>query len=241
MFKKIMTTGAVAAASLLMVVGGSSAAMAAGPNLVENGSFDASGYEAVDGKYGAGSNFGGWEIATEPNIGGKHAAFQIWYEGMPEPGATNAAPFPSGPWARLMVPVSQTIPTEVGKTYQLEFQSRAAGIDAGGNGHGWGGDNEGYAAVDGVQVSSFTTTVDPLYTSHSVTFTATSTSTVLEFSPVLDQPSGTAVGLDNVSVTEVPIDDSPLMAPAIAGGIGLAALAGGSALAISRKNKRSDK
>lgn len=242
MFKKILTTGAIAAASLLMVAGATSPAMAA-ENLVVNGGFDGPGYTDNGAQFPAGAAFDGWTLEYE---GDWHInVLKIWYPEMGEPGAENHAPYDSGPWARLVGNITQTFPTEVGKTYTLDYDTRATSFGKGG-GAGIDGGSPANVRINGEVVDSFVTVADPLISSRSVVFTATSESTTLSFvtTGVHVGPSGAKdgavpVGLDNISVTEVPENDSPLMAPAIAGGIGVAALAGGSALAVRRKNKRS--
>lgn len=233
MFKKILTTGAVAAASLLMVVGGSSAAMAAGPNLVKNGHFQHNSiWEQNNGEFYPGDKAGAWDISGS-NPGAP--ALQTWFPGMAGDGATVGAPFTYNGWAAVNGSISQTIPTEADKTYVLNYQSRATGMVP--TGSGWGGGNTSYADVDGARVDTFTAVTDPLYTLRTVTFTATSDSTFIEFGNV----GNGAAGFDEISITVVDENDSPLMVPAIAGGIGMAALAAGSGLVISRKNKRAGK
>ncbi|MGM7697988.1 hypothetical protein ACSU04_07730 [Microbacterium sp. A84] len=85
-----------------------------------------------------------------------------------------------------------------------------------------------------MRADTFQAVTDPLYSTRTFTFTATSTSTLI----TLGSLGVGAVGFDNVVVTAAPINDSPIMIPAIAGGIGIAALGAGSVFAISRKNKR---
>lgn len=245
MFKKIVTTGAVAAVSVLMLAGGSSAAMAVDENLVVNGGFDGPGYTDNSGLFPAGAAFDGWTLEYE---GDWHInVLKIWHPGMGEPGVTNHAPFESGPWARLVGNINQTFATEVGKTYLLEYDTRATSFGPS-TGPGFDGGSPADVRINGDVVDSFVTVGDPVISPRSVSFTATSESTTLSFvtTGVHVGSDGVgdgavSVGLDNISVTEVPIDDSPLMVPAIAGGIGVAALAGGSAFALNRKNKRSSK
>lgn len=234
MIKKILTTGAVTAAALLMVVGGSSTAMAAGQNLVQNGNFDQTRFWKDNGNWYEGEKLGAWDINAYS--GDEDApTVRVWNRTQDERILEKAAPFEHGAWARVMGSISQTIPTEAGKTYTMNYLSRATGSGPGGS--GWNGGNKSYATVDGVTIDTFNAVLDPLYTQRSVNFVATSDSTLISFG----NAGGGAVGFDVIQVFEVPENDSPLMAPAIAGGIGIAALAGGSALAVSRKNKRSSK
>lgn len=228
MFKKILATGAVVGSALMFAAAGAGPAMAEGPNLIDNGGFDAPGYNDNGGVFETGSNFGGWEL-SDPMRNDK--IIKVWY-----PGATDSdlpAPYTYGPWIRTTGTLSQTIPTEAGKTYTLTYDHRASGTGTGpAAAGGWAGGNSGTVKVNGASVDSFSTVADPLYSTRTVSFTATGSSTAVSFSS-----DGSAVGLDNVSVNEVPENDSPVMVPAIAGGLGIAALAGG-ALTFSRRNKR---
>jgi hypothetical protein len=228
-----MTAAAIAGSVFLLAVGAATPAMAAGENLVVTGDFSPNGLAVAGGKYSTGQKLGGWDVNAPSGSNPNLLTVQVWYEPMPEPGKSMAAPYTHGPWARVMGSISQAIPTEVGKTYVLEYLSRATGSDANDIAAGWGGGNRSYAAVDGVRVDTFAAVLDPFYTTRSVSFTATATSTVISFGNV----NGGAVGFDSISVVEVPENDSPLMLPAIAGGVGMAAIAAASGFALRRKNK----
>lgn len=216
---------------MLLAIAAASPAMAA-DNLVQNGAFDQTRFWTDNGQWWEGEKIGAWDVNAYS--GSQDAPTVIvWNPNMEGAAESKAAPFTQNGWARVMGSISQSIPTEVNKTYTLKYQSRATGNAPRGGG-GWNGGNKSYAAVDGVRIDTFNAVLDPLYTTRTVTFTATSTSTLLEFG----NAGGGAVGFDSISVTEVPENDSPLMVPAIAGGIGMAALAAGSGLFMSRKNKR---
>lgn len=222
--------GALVAGAVMMSAGAAAPAMAA-DNLVANGGFDGAGYNSNNGLFAVGENFGGWSMLTK--FGSLEGTMQVWYPEMEGAGVTQAAPFTSGPWAGLTGSISQSIPTEVGKTYSVSYDSRASGRSANSIAAGWQGGNPAAVAIDGLTLGTFTTVKDPVTSAHSFVFTATSTTTELSFTPT----NNGAVGLDNVSVVLVPEDDSPIMLPAIAGGLGVAALGAGAAL-IGRKNKR---
>lgn len=210
-------------------------------NLVMNGGFDAPGYNVNDGNFLPGAAFEGWTLSYS---GDSHTqVVRVWYPELNDPNIQRAAPFESGPWIRLVGNMTQTIPTEIGATYLIEYDTRATGTGLVPTSNGWGGGSPGNVLVDGVVVDQFVTAADPLYSPGSVTFTATSTSTDVSFvtTGFHGFQSSVAAGLDNISVTAVPHNDSPIMIPAIAGGIGVAALAAGSGLVISRKNKRASK
>lgn len=169
-------------------------------NLLANGGFDGPGYDANNGEFAAGENLDGWVVG--PPSGGNPAlkTVKVWFAEMTGAGPTYAAPFTYGPWARVMGSISQTVPTEVGKTYVLEYLSRASGSDANPFASGWNGGNKSFAAVNGQTVDTFDAVLDPLYTPRSVTFVATTTSTVVSFGNV----GGGAVGFDSISLKIVP-------------------------------------
>ncbi|MGM7697989.1 hypothetical protein [Microbacterium sp. A84] len=235
MIKKSLTAAAVAASAFLFVLGGTSSAMAA-DNLVENGGFDAPGFDANGGEFWLGEDFGAWEMTGQKMTDeGPFKTMRVYYPAMGEPERAYGAPYVSGPWSVLTGGISQTIATVPDTVYSVTFDTRRAGWNPG-VAEGWDRSNPGQVLIDGAPAYSFATPVDDsvLISAQSFVFKATGTSTVLTF----DIPQLRAVGLDNVSVTEAPINDSPIMIPAIAGGIGIAALGAGSAFAISRKNKR---
>lgn len=234
MIKKTMTAVAIAASAALLAISGAGPATAAG-NLVENGHFDQTRFWTDDGKWYEGEKIGAWDVGAHSGENASGPTAIVWNPNMEGADESNAAPYPKRGWVRVMGSISQSIPTEVGKTYTLTYDSRATGSGIN-SGTGWNGGNTSYASVDGAIVDTFKAVVDPLYTSRSVSFTATSTSTLLEFG----NAGGGAVGFDSIVVKPVPDNDSPIMVPAIAGGIGVAALAAGG-FAFSRKNKRSSK
>lgn len=231
--KRTLAAAAIVAGAVLF---GAASPAAAADNLIVNGGFDGAGYDSNGGKFTDGQNFDGWAVEGIRTNG--VAPLWIWSEALGEPVITYASPFTEGPWARLMGTVEQAIPTEAGKTYVLEYKTRASGSDPNNMAGGWAGGNTGWAHVDGIEVDQFRTTTDQLYTERSVSFTATGDTTYISFSA---RQNGGAIGIDSVSVVEVPTNDSPVMVPAIAGGIGVALLAAGSAVAVRRKNQRSAK
>lgn len=244
MIKKTLTAAAVAGSALLLALGAASPALAApGDNLIENGNFDAPGMEGTqDGVFWLGDNYAGWEM-TDARVygdGSSNSVMRIYYPGMGEPGEPFGEPYSTGPWAALTGEISQNLVTEPGKTYRVSFESRASAWgpfpDSGST--GWAGGNPGIVLIDGVQVFDYMTVADPEFTLYEFVFDATSTTTEISFGVI--QGRG-AVGLDSVSVTEVPVDDSPIMVPAIAGGLGIAGLAAGGTVLIKRKNKRNVK
>lgn len=231
-----MSIAAIVGGAVLLSLGAVTPAMAAQEdNLVVTGDFSPHLLAVKHGEYYNGDKLGGWDVHAPSGSNPDMKTVQVWFQDMTEPGRTMAAPFTHGPWARVMGSISQSIPTEVGKTYLLSYQSRATGSDANDIAQGWHGGNQSYAKVNGVTIDTFNAVLDPLYTERSVTFTATSASTEISFGNV----NGGAVGFDSISVIKVPENDSPIMVPAIAGGLGLAVVgAGAAALVSSRKNKR---
>lgn len=169
-------------------------------NLLANGGFDGPGYDANNGEFAAGENLDGWVVG--PPSGGNPAlkTVKVWFAEMTGAGPSYAAPFTYGPWARVMGSISQTVPTEVGKTYVLEYLSRASGSDANGGAVGWGGGNTSYALINGEIVDTVVAVVDPVYTPRAVTFVATTSSTVVTFR----NAGGGAVGFDSISLKIVP-------------------------------------
>lgn len=234
MTRRTLSIGVTAASALILAFGASAPATAAAEDdLVVNGGFDAPGYDRRDGKFWNGDDMGGWSVGPQNENGFGSKTVQVWYPQMPGEGATTAAPFPSGPWIRLVGSISQTIPTEVGEVYELQYDVRATGIDAESDARGWAGGTTGFAYIDGEKVDSYVTEVTPLYSTRTVVFTATSASTVVAFSN--EPPVGGPVGLDNVSVIVAPTDDSPLVLPAIAAGAALTVAVAG--MAITRRRK----
>jgi hypothetical protein len=234
MTRRTTSIGAIIGTISLLVLAGSTPALAATEdNLLVNGGFDAPGYDSNGGRFWSGDDMGGWSVGPQNENGFGSKTVQVWYPEMPGEGAVTAAPFPTGPWIRLIGSISQSFPTEVGKTYQLEYEVRATGLDAEPDALGWTGGITGFAYVDGVEADSFVTVAEgPPYATRTVVFTATGTSTLLAFSN--QPPIGGGVGLDNVSVTEVPVDDSPILLPAIGGGAALAAAAAGVGWVVRR-------
>lgn len=236
MFKKALAAAAVVGSAMLFALAGTAPAMAAtGDELVVNGHFDQTSFWANNGNWYSGDKLGAWDVGSYNNTGGAaRPTVIVWNPAMEGAGATMAAPFEHGSWIRVMGSISQSIPTEAGKTYTLTYLSRASGSDANDSAFGWGGGNLSRVLIDGTVVDSLRTVTDPLYTTRTVNFTATSDSTLL----TLANNGGGAVGFDEISVVEVPAPDSPVMVPAIAGGVGMAALAAGGVAFTKRKNAR---
>ncbi|WP_345065172.1 hypothetical protein [Leifsonia kafniensis] len=228
--KKQIVVGALVASAFLLGAGAAAPAMAA-DNLVTNGTFDGAGYTTNNGLYLVGQNFGGWQMKTK--LVNSEGTLQVWYPEMEGVGPAQAAPFINGPWVGITGTIAQSFPTVVGKSYSVTYDTRASGRVAAATTPGWKGGNPGAVSINGVTADTFTTVKDPVSSAHIFVFTASSTTTELSFNLV----NNAAVGLDNVSVTLVPENDSPIMLPAIAGGLGVAALGAGAAL-IGRKNKR---
>lgn len=169
-------------------------------NLLANGGFDGPGYDANNGEFSAGDNLDGWVVGAPSGANPALKTVKVWFAEMTGDGPIYAAPFTYGPWARVMGSISQTVPTEVGKTYVLEYLSRASGSDANAFAAGWNGGNQSYASINGQVVDTFNAVIDPLYTPRSVTFVATSSSTVVSFG----NSNGGAVGFDSISLKIVP-------------------------------------
>jgi hypothetical protein len=237
--KKTLAAAAVAASAVIFAIAGTTPAMAeTGDELVVNGHFDQTQFWKDNGQWFAGEKLGAWDVGGFNNTGSTdRPTVVVWNPAMQGPGATMAAPFEHGSWIRVMGSISQSIPTTVGATYTLTYLSRASGSDANDIAMGWGGGNLSRVLIDGTVVDSLRTATDPLYTTRTVNFTATSTSTLL----TLANNNGGAVGFDEVSVVEVPAPDSPVMLPALAGGVGMAALAAGGVAFTKRKNTRAGK
>jgi len=239
MIKKTLAAVAVAASAVLFAFAGSAPATAATTpvegNLVANPHFDLPQFWKDNGRWYMGEKLGAWDIGSYNNTGGAAAPTVIvWNPEMQGAGATMAAPFTYGSWIRVMGSMSQTIATEPGATYTLTYDSRASGSDANDLAKGWKGGNTSRVMIDGAEIDTFVTVTDPIYTTRSVNFTATGDTTRL----TLGNKGGGAVGFDNISVVEVPAPDSPVMVPAIAGGVGMAALAAGGVAFTKRKNAR---
>lgn len=169
-------------------------------NLLTNGGFDGPGYDANNGEFAAGDNLDGWVVGPPSGANSALKTVKVWFAEMTGAGPSYAAPFTYGPWARVMGSISQTVPTEVGKTYVLEYLSRASGSDANGGAVGWGGGNTSYALVNGEIVDTVVAVVDPVYTPRAVTFVATTGSTLVSFR----NAGGGAVGFDSISLKIVP-------------------------------------
>lgn len=164
---------------------------AAPPNLLSNGGFDGSGYEAVNGSYWVGETFDGWKVDSA-NPGLQNIGMQIWYD------ATVAMPFTSGPYAGVQGTISQSVQTEAGRTYQLVFEHRSSADSNVPSNPGWQAGMSGAVSVDGVTLASFTTASASVHTPVTKEFTATSSSTLIEFS------TATSIGLDNIFVSLLP-------------------------------------
>lgn len=236
MIKKTLAAVAVAASAVLFAFAGSAPATAAtGDNLVVNPNFDQTQFWKDNGNWYTGEKLGAWDIGSYNNTGtSERPTVIVWNPAMEGAGSTMAAPFTYGSWIRVMGSISQSIPTEAGKVYTLTYDSRASGSDANDLAKGWKGGNTSRVMIDGTEIDTFVTVTDPIYTTRTVTFTATSDSTRL----TLANRGGGAVGFDRISVVEVPVNDSPVMLPAIAGGVGMAALAAGGVAFTKRKNAR---
>lgn len=168
-------------------------------NLVSNGGFDSPGIAAVDGKYYDGEDFDGWKMGPSTDTGRDSRTLQIWYPEMGEPGTLYASPFPLGPWARIMGTITQSVPTEVGKTYRVDYLTRSTGSDANQWAGGWTRGNRGYVEVNGARLQVFASDPAVTYTPEFVDFIATDVITRITFG----NESGGAVGIDSVSVTLV--------------------------------------
>lgn len=237
MIKKTMAAVAVAASAVLFAMAGSVPATADVPDdsIVLNGQFDQTRFWTNNGNRYMGEKIGNWDVGSYNNTGSSARPTAIvWNPQMTEPGLTKAGPFTHGAWVRVMGTISQSIPTEAGKVYTLTYLSRASGSDANNIAQGWTGGNTSRVSIDGTVVDTFVTVTDPQYTERTVNFTATSDSTLL----TLGNAGGGAVGFDEISVVEVQAPDSPVMLPAIAGGVGMAALAAGGVAFTKRKNAR---
>lgn len=223
--KSRLIVGALVAGAFMFAAGAAAPAIAA-DNLATNGSFDSPGYIETNGSYKVGDDFDGWTVVSaQPGL--DDFGMQVWWDN------PVSGPWPEGPYAAVQGRITQSIPTEAGKTYVVDFETRAAGDSGIADNSGWQGGITGGVAIDSVTAGTFTTVTDPIYTPQSVVFTATDDSTDLSFFSDTN-----AVGIDTVSVTLVPEDDSPIMITAIAGGLGAAALAAGSVHLFGRKNKR---
>lgn len=230
MTKRTMSISAIVGSAMLFALGGAAPALADGPNLVVNGGFDAPGFDDNNGLNDVGTTHNGWRVlSVSPSAG--NAGLKIWFPGMSGPGATLAAPFPDGPFAGVTGSIEQDIPTVAGTTYSLEYETRISGGSDFDEAYGWDGGVSGGAVVNGETIDRFETEVGE-FSTRTIVFTASGPTTTVGF-----YSNSGGVGIDNVSVTEVPHNDSPVIVPAIAGGIGLALAGAGAGLAVSRKNK----
>lgn len=230
MLKKTLTATAIGASGLLLVAAGASPALAAGPELVTFGGFNSVQYQANNGTFAVGETIGGWEVGGPTSVADQ--ALRIYWDGVNDGNPANAAPFTDGGYARLVGSMAQTLQTEAGKTYQLTYNTRKAGVTPT-SGGGWTEDHPTAVLINGTQIHLSIAPAAPEYGFETVSFTATGPTTELKF----QSNNAAAVGIDNVSVQEAPENNSPIMLPAIAGGIGIAALGAGSAVALRRKNK----
>lgn len=213
--KKQLVLGALVGA---MLFGGAAASPAmAADNLVTNGDFE-SPVLTNSSYFYAGTALSNWTLSS-PN--GYNSTGIVWIEQQQSPGAQSA---------NLTGTMSQTITTEVGKTYAFSAKV-AAGKTA------LNPELKGNVPLTmtvssgGNQVAQQTEKSRAPGNAFGMAlhFTATDTTTQISFStPYM------AVGVDDVMVTEIPVNDSPIILPAIAGGLGLAAL-GATGLAVGRK------
>lgn len=248
--KKTLTATAVAGSALLFVLGGTSSAIAApGDELVKFGGFDGSAHDRDWGLVHSPDQHRGWTVTRglqavdvgpanwdDPNGEGRGLRIYSSQILAGQEFADAGQPYVNGPWAALTGAIEQTLATEAGKTYQVTYKPRVAGWHY--NSPQWTqGGNLGNVSINGEVASTFRTVVGEYDNVQSFTFTATGPATVLE----LSSAANAAVGIDSVSVVEMPTNDSPIMLPAIAGGVGLAAVAAGSTFLAGRKNKRSAK
>ncbi|GAA3875865.1 hypothetical protein GCM10022381_18190 [Leifsonia kafniensis] len=216
--KKKLMFGALIAGALMFGAGTAAPAMAA-TNLITNGSFS-SPTLAVSTLYNAGTSISGWSVDT---ANGYQVQSGLYIERAP--GGEQSG--------NVMGAISQSFPTEVGKTYTVLYslfpgKSQQDPLPL-------GNVPLTVRVTNGTQVDAVQNVNSPATGAVGTTFsfTASGTTTKISFSnPYM------AVGLDSISVTEVPVDDSPIMIPAIAGGLGVAALAAGSVHLLGRKNKR---
>lgn len=233
MFKRMMSISAIAGSAVILALGGAAPAMAA-DNLVVNGGFDAPGFDDNNGLNEVGSNHNGWDVLSVSPFAGPDpdgtAGLKIWFPGMSGDGATLAAPFPDGPFAGVTGAIEQTIPTVAGTTYSLEYETRISGGWDHPEAYGWAGGVTGGAMVNGETIDRFETEVGE-FSTRTLVFTASGPTTTVGF-----YSNGGGVGIDNVSVIEVPANDSPLEAGAAIGGAGVAGI-GAAALYLARRHR----
>lgn len=215
--KNRFLVGVLAAGALMLGAGAAAPAMAAG-NILANGSFSEP-VLATSTSYNVGQSIPGWAVV---GANGYHTTAGLYVEHAPT-GAQSG---------NVLGTISQSFPTEGGKTYTVTY-SLFAGKSA--------QDPTPLGNVPLTATLSNGSTVLATQTDKSradggvltptFSFTATSATTKVTFStPYM------AAGIDNVSVTEVPVNDSPIMIPALAGGLGIAAI-GATGIAMRRKKQ----
>lgn len=218
--KKQIILGALVAGALMFGAGAAAPAMAA-DSLLINGGFASPTLNAST-SYNAGSSIPGWTVDTANGYDGARGLF-IERSGT---GGYQSAD--------VLGSISQSFATQVGKTYTVSFAFYAGKSEI--NTVVKGNVPLAVSVTSGTQVNAQQSLTSPAaggMDKPSFSFTASGTTTKISFTtPYM------AVGIDEVSVTEVPLDDSPIMIPAIAGGLGVAALAAGSVHLLGRKNKR---
>jgi hypothetical protein len=170
----------------------------AGTNLVTNGSFEDGTFVPTDGDYSAILNPGstaitGWTVINTPNA-------QVAWDGPTNPyglTASNGSYFLDLTSDRDAPPyggVTQTISTIVGASYLLTFDLGSSPQ------YGLPDSLIAYAGAVSQLFTSTSTALDA-WTSESLYFTASSTSTVLSF---VGNSGVDYIGLDNVDVQDVP-------------------------------------
>ena len=160
---------------------------------VSNGTFDSSGYANGGGQFHPGDNFGGWLVISRFGPPGD-VAMQIW---SPELGSSFAAPFTNGPWASIAGVIHQEVPTVIGQSYVLTYDTRASGAPTADGQPGWPGGDGGRFYIEGELVDTFVTLSDSAIDHRSLTFTATGHTTRVSIASSNASP----VGIDNVSVS----------------------------------------
>ncbi|MBH0110457.1 sigma-70 family RNA polymerase sigma factor [Salinibacterium sp. NG22] len=163
------------------------------PDPVSNGTFDSSGYANAGGQFHPGDNFGGWLVISRFGPPGD-VAMQIW---SPELGSSFAAPFTNGPWASIAGVIHQEVPTVIGQSYVLTYDTRASGAPTADGQAGWPGGDGGRFYIEGELVDTFVTLSDSAIDHRSLNFTATGHTTRVSIASSNASP----VGIDNVSVS----------------------------------------